>query len=220
LKALYLHAAYLVNLASPDEMIRIKSIKSLTDHFRIANMLRAQGLIFHIGSGREAPRDEAIRNVIQGMQAVLHEVSGETLLLMENSAGGGGKIGSTIADLTLLLKGVDSKRVGICFDTAHAFEAGVFSYEPQAVKLFFDEWQKQLGLESLRVMHLNDSKTVFNSHHDRHENIGKGHIGLPGFKVLARETRIRHLPWILEVPGFQGEGPDKENIDIVKSLFS
>jgi endonuclease IV len=106
------------------------------------------------------------------MKEVLKQVKGKTQLIMENSAGGPNKIGHNIEDLAVILKMVKSSRVKICLDTAHALEAGLIeSYTPRLIKKFFDEFDNLIGLEHLSVLHANDSKTPYNSHHDLHENI-------------------------------------------------
>ncbi|MBI5153155.1 MAG: deoxyribonuclease IV [Parcubacteria group bacterium] len=216
----YLHAAYLPNLATLDDGMYEKSLKNLSDHLMIAERMGADGLIFHVGSGKEAPKEEAIKKAVLGMKRILKLVPGKTKLVMENSARGGQKLGSSAHEMGLMLKGVDSSRIKICIDTAHAFEAGIVEgYTKKNVKQFCDEWDKEVGLENVVALHVNDSKTVFNSHHDRHENIGEGYIGLEGFENLAREKRLHDKAWILEVPGFDGNGPDKKNVDLLKSCF-
>jgi endonuclease IV len=105
-------------------------------------------------------------------------------------------------------------------DTAHAFESGIIrEYGAPEIKRFIDEWDKAVGLGNIVAIHANDSKTPWNSHNDRHENIGAGHIGLQGFRVLAKEKRLWDKAWLLEVPGFKNEGPDKKNVDILKKCF-
>jgi deoxyribonuclease-4 len=219
--AVYLHAAYLVNLASSSQDLYKKSVESLIAHLKIAGALGARGLIFHVGSGKGMDTERAIEQEIKGMKEVLDSVPGETFLIMENSAGGGSKIGSGINEIAQLLDGVCHPRVKVCFDTAHAFEAGlVGEYTPQTVRDFCNEWDRKIGLSELVVLHVNDSKTESGSHHDRHENIGEGYIGLSGFRALAKERRFWDKDWILEVPGFSSNGPDKKNIGIVSSLFT
>ena len=216
----YLHAAYLVNLASPDEEIYKKSIANLSAHLRIAEALGVRGLIFHVGSGKGSDSEEALKKEAKAMKRVLKDAPGKAWLVMENSAGGGAKIGSGIEEMQYLFEKVNSPRLKICFDTAHAFEAGlVESYTPENIKNLFDAWDDAVGLATIVTLHVNDSKTAYASHHDRHENIGEGYIGLDGFKALAKEKRLWNKTWLLEVPGFEGEGPDKKNIDIVRSLF-
>ena len=218
-KSVYLHGAYLPNLASPDESIFAKSVKNLRAHFAIAVKLEAQGLIFHVGSGKETPKEEGMKQAVKAMKEILESVPGPTWLIMENSASGK-KIGAWPEEMRTMLDGIGSPRVKICLDTAHAFEAGLIEhYTPEGIKTFLDKWDKEVGLENIVALHVNDSKTVFNSHHDRHENIGQGHIGLAGFQNLAKEPRLWDKDWLLEVPGFDNMGPDKENIEILKSLF-
>jgi deoxyribonuclease-4 len=216
----FLHAAYLVNLASPDEMTRAKSIANLTIHLQIAEAIGAEGLIFHVGSGKEAPKDVAMGHVASGVKQVLKNAKGKAKIILENSAGGGQKLGSIAKEIGEILNLINSDRAKVCFDTAHAFEAGIIeSYSKENIKKLFDEWDQEVGLENFSALHVNDSKTVFNSHHDRHENIGEGYIGLDGFKNLANEKRINQLPWLLEVPGFDSTGPDKKNVDLLKDCF-
>ena len=218
-KSVYLHGAYLPNLASLDESIFAKSVENLRVHFAIANRLEAQGLIFHVGSGKERSKEEAMNQAIEAMKEILKDASGSSWLVMENSASGK-KIGAWPEEMRIMLEGIGSPRVKVCVDTAHAFEAGLIeSYTAENIKNFFDVWDKAVGIENIVAFHVNDSKTPFNSHHDRHENIGQGHIGLEGFKNFAKEKRTWDKDWLLEVPGFDNLGPDKENIEILKSLF-
>ncbi len=216
----FLHAAYLVNLASPVSSLRKKSTQSLSDHLKIADAIGATGLIFHMGSFKGGDLEEALQRTVEGMKSVLKNVPGNTQLIMENSAGGGSKLGVNPQQLGYLLKKVDSSRVKVCIDTAHAFEAGIIEeYTPALVKKFLQDLEGEIGLENIVALHVNDSKTPPGSHHDRHQNIGEGYIGLKGFQSLAGEKRLHNKAWILEVPGFDGEGPDKKNIEILKSLF-
>jgi deoxyribonuclease-4 len=216
----YLHAPYLVNLASPDGEMLKKSVKNLSDHLRIAHLVGANGLIFHVGSGKEMPKAEAMERAIEAMSFVLESVPGDVELVIENAAGGGQKLGASAHEIGEMLERIDSPRLKVCFDTAHAFEAGIIeSYTPEHIKKLFDEWDREVGMQNIVALHVNDSKTAYNSHHDRHENIGEGHIGLLGFQSLARESRLHDKAWILEVPGFDGMGPDKKNIEILTQCF-
>lgn len=219
--SVYLHASYLVNLASVSENIYKKSIKNLSEHLKIAELIGTKGLIFHLGSSKGFKKEGGLDREVSAMREVLKNVLGRSELIMENSAGGGDKIGSDISEMQFLFERVNSPRVKICFDTAHAFEAGMIEeYTKENVKKLFDEWDEAVGLENLVAFHINDSKTAYDSHHDRHENIGEGYIGLDGFCTLASDTRLLNKAWILEVPGFDGGGPDKKNVDIVKLLFN
>lgn len=217
----FLHAAYLVNLASPLASLRTKSVESLISHLSIARALDAEGLIFHLGSFGESERETGLKRTIEGMEKVLERVPGSTKLVMENSAGGGTKLGGNTSDFAFLIKHRPSKRVKVCLDTAHTLAAGFLEqYREELVKKFFDEWDKAVGMEEIVAVHANDSKAGPNSHVDRHENIGNGYVGLSGFKNLAKEKRLHHAAWMLEVPGEDDMGPDKKNLDILKSCFA
>lgn len=217
----FLHAAYLVNLASPSTDIRAKSVQSLAAHLRISELLESNGLIFHIGSGKELPKETALTFVVENIKKVLKDVPGRVKLIIENAAGGGQKLGAAAAEIGAILDAVASPRLAVCFDTAHAFEAGVVeAYRADTIAALCDEWDRAVGLERIVALHINDSKSAFNSHYDRHENIGEGHLGIESFRALAREPRLRDKAWLLEVPGFSGAGPDAKNIAILKSCFT
>jgi len=220
-RAVFLHAPYLVNLVTTNDEIFLKSIKVLIEHMQIAEMIGADGLIFHIGSmQKDSLRIKVLNRAVKGMKMVLKHAPGKTNLIMENAAGGITRVGSNFDDLAFLYNKMKSSRIKICLDTAHLFEAGLIdNYSSEKIKRLFDEFEKKIGISNLAVLHINDSKTAFNSHHDRHENIGDGYIGIKGFKNLAREKRINEIPWILEVPGFNNHGVDKKNIRLLNSCF-
>lgn len=216
----YLHASYLVNLGSDKGANRENSVLSLIDHMAIAEQIKAQGVIFHLGSSMSGTKEEALKFTVAGIKSVLKAVPGKTFLIMENSAGGGNKLGLDFGEIDRIMVRVGSPRLKVCLDTAHFFEAGgIDEYSKPKVKKLFDDFDEKIGLKYLVALHVNDSKTEYNSHHDRHENLGDGYIGLEGFKNLAGDKRLRGLDWILEVPGMDNSGPDKENIAILKSCF-
>lgn len=216
----YLHASYLVNLGSDKGANRENSVLSLIDHMAIAEQLGAQGVIFHMGSSMTGTKEEALKFTVTGMKEILKQVPGKTYLILENSAGGGNKLGLDFAEVGAIINGVGSPRVKVCLDTAHFFEAGgIDEYTKAKVKKMYDDFDQKVGLDRLVALHINDSKTPYNSHHDRHENIGDGHIGLDGFKALAGDKRLHDKDWLLEVPGFDNLGPDKQNMEIIRSCF-
>ncbi|MBI2645021.1 deoxyribonuclease IV [Candidatus Uhrbacteria bacterium] len=220
-EAIYLHAPYLVNLATLDKEMLKKSVALLTAHLKIADSIGARGVIFHIGSGKGRQKEFMTAHVVEAMKEILSSVHGDTQLIIENCAGGGDRIGVTAKEIGDIIRKIGSPRVTVCIDTAHAFEAGIIDeYSAEKIHALFDEFDKEIGIDRVVALHVNDSKTAFNSHHDRHENIGEGYIGLEGFKNLAREPLVQHMDWILEVPGFDDTGPDKKNVDILKKLFS
>lgn len=230
---IFLHGPYLVNLASPDPQIFKQSVRCLQIHLQIAEMMQAKGVIFHVGSGqpasparlpdeqagREVDKEKGIRQAAQAMIEILDAVPGTVCLIIENSASGK-KIGAWPEEVGSLMERINSNRVKVCLDTAHSLEAGLIEkYTPEKIEEFLDSWDKTVGLDQIVALHVNDSKTAYQSNHDRHENIGKGLIGLEGFRNLAKEKRLWDKAWLLEVPGFANQGPDKENIDILKSFF-
>lgn len=221
LQGAFLHAPYLINLGTPKKYLFEASVQNLQGHLTIAHLTGAQGVIFHVGS--TVDHDDlakAEKQVIGALRKILKAVPGKTQLIIENAAGGGSKIGATPDQVARLLEGVNSPRMKVCIDTQHAFAAGqVQSYTPPHIAEFLDRWFSAIGKNTLVALHVNDSKTEFNSHHDRHENIGQGSIGLAGFKNLAKEKRVNNLPWLLEVPGFDNEGPDAKNISLLKKCF-
>ncbi len=220
LEEVYLHAAYLVNLASPDQEILSKSVGNLAEHFRIAQELEADGLVFHIGSGKELPKRTAMEKVAEGVRSILKEIPGPAKIILENSAGGGQKLGSFPEEIGEMLELIDSKRAAVCFDTAHGLEAGLIpEYTISGVKTFFERWEEAVGWERTPVIHANDSRTAPSSCHDQHENIGRGYIGVQGFKNLAAIEAVRMKAWIMEVPGFDGDGPDSQNADLLREIL-
>lgn len=213
----FLHAPYLINLATENSDLWQKSVEALVGHLLIADQLKAFGLVFHVGSAGGS-KEAALQRVARGMIMVLERVPGQTQLIVENSAGGGQKIGISPVEIGFLIRAVASDRVGACLDTAHAFESGLL--HPQRIDRYLADWDDKMGLSYLRLLHANDSATDFNSGTDRHANIGQGQIGLEGFQVLASQESLNKLPWILEVPGFDGRGPDGKNIERLRNCFN
>jgi len=215
----YLHAIYLINLAGPDQTILARSVESLVQYLRIGADIGAEGVIVHLGSARGRPLSEAKAQVAAAIGRILGQVPDGPALILEHSAGMGESVGHRFEDLADILAAADSPdRVKICLDTAHLFAAGYPVADPEGLGWTLDEFDRLIGLDRLVVIHANDSKVPFNSGVDRHENIGDGHIGLEGFRVILGEPRLQNLPFILEVPGLDNKGPDRENIERLKRL--
>lgn len=215
----FLHASYLVNLATPDDELYEKSINNLSTHLQIANLLEAEGLIFHLGSFKNSTKPEAYKRQVKGMLKTLENAPGKANLIMENSSGGGNKLGTTIEGIGEMFRAADNPRIKVCIDTAHSFGAGLLeTFTPKELKAFTEKCDKAFGLENLTVLHINDSKVPFDSKKDRHENLGQGLIGLQAFKNLAQTPHLKDLPWLLEVPGLEGDGPDRPNIEILEKF--
>lgn len=213
-----LHAPYLINVASEKAQVAAMSRTLLKNHLAINNALGADGVIFHIGTRGSATKAEAEKKVVTALKTILHQEK-EGRLLIENSAGAGNLVGATLEEIGSIIEAVDDKRLGFCYDTAHGFEAGVLTdMTDEGVNKFVKNINKTIGLDRLWVIHANDSKTPANSNKDRHENIGDGYIGSEGFRALTKNNKLRSVPFILEVPGVDGDGPDEENIKRLLAL--
>ena len=213
----YIHASYLINLASEDENIKKKSIKSLKEAINYANYIDAEGVVYHPGSPRGGLREKALEREIRAVIEILEKTEKGNLII-ENTAGLK-KIGTTPEEIGGILKKVNSKRLKVCIDTAHSIESGIIdSFSSENIEKWILRWKREVGLRNISLLHINDSLTGAGSHHDRHANIGEGFIGINGFKNLMKFKEFKNIPWILEVPGFNNEGPDKKNIDILKNI--
>ena len=219
IESVYLHAPYLINLASYKKGLQKISYHALRDHFKICSLIGAEGLIFHLGSHKETTLRKGISQTISAVKKILKEVSGKSQLILEVSSGGGSKIGDSLEQLALLFNGIKDSRASFCFDTAHAFTAGMIDYSPASTNKFIKEWDEMIGLKNISVIHVNDSRADFGSKVDRHENLGKGKIGLSKLKRFAARAEFRKIPWLLEVPGISNEGPDKQNVNILKRML-
>ncbi|MFH2019198.1 MAG: deoxyribonuclease IV [bacterium] len=219
LSPVYIHALYLTNLASDSAELREKSKKALIMDMQNCAAIGGAGVVLHIGSHQGRGWESARELVISEIKEVLAHTPKEAILLLENSAGQKGKIGS-LAELHDILSVLNSPRLKICLDTAHAFEAGYNFAVPTGLEIWVSEIKKYLTPQKIELLHLNDSKTPLNSGHDMHQNINDGYIGKEGLKRIINHPLFSSLPLILEVPGLEGGGPDKANLDRVKALFS
>lgn len=222
IKEVFFHASYLVNLAD-DGRIGDESKKSLIAELNVASQLGIVGSIVHIGSFKgnlpavwDVSQDKKYSVLINNINEVLTCTPTDTFLIIENA--GNKKIGQNIDEIASIIRDVDNERLKVCLDTCHLFSAGYELSTKEKVDTFFDEFEKKIGLKKLVVFHMNDSKDPFNSGRDRHENIGEGTLTLEPFKLLLHDRRTHNLPFIIETPGFDGKGPDKKNMDILKSL--
>lgn len=219
IEKVFMHAPYLINLASPKKKLQTLSRELLLKHTKIGDLLGVDGVIFHIGSRGGMEKDAAHEIIISSLKKILEETK-TTPLLMENTAGAGNLVGDSLEELTTLFNEIKSDRMGVCIDTAHAFASGMIKeYSKKELDAFFSDVGKGIGMGAIQAIHLNDSKTEAESRKDRHENIGEGKIGDENIKRFIKRKEIQHIPLLLEVPGFDKEGPDKKNIDRVKSYI-
>src|SRR3989344_2809444 len=175
--------------------------------------LKIKGSIIHLGSFKDMPdMPTLVNNIIE----VLKKTTEESLFIIENA--GNNKIGKDLKEIAEIINQVNNPRVRVCLDTCHLHAAGYDFTTSEKLDKFIIEFDKLIGLKKLELFHINDSKDPFNSGRDRHENIGRGSIGLKTFKLLLNHPITKHLPFIIETPGFDENGPDKQNLDILKSL--
>jgi len=214
----FIHAVYLINLASPEDELLRKSTDTLTAELDLAARIGADGVIFHVGSHMGSGFDHALPRIAASMKEALDRTPDDTLLLIENNAGAGRSVGSVFSEISAIMNAVDNPRVRICLDTCHAHAAGYNVATIAGLKETVDEFQRELGADNLAAIHANDSKTELGSGKDRHENIGQGSIGIKAFRRMVRNRVLRKAAWLLEVPGYEGGGPGKADIDMLKAL--
>jgi len=215
----FLHLPYLPNLAAAKRELYLKSINSLCEDLRRAETLGIPFLIVHVGNRVSLGEEEAIRKVVGGINQSLERVSNRVSILLENTAGQGTELGFHFSQLGEILHGVkNKKRIGICLDTAHAFAAGYNLSTKKGLDETLKEFDRLIGLKYLHLLHLNDSKTPLASRSDRHWHIGKGHIGLKGFRNIVNHPLLTHLPGIMETPRKDQED-DARNMKVMRSLI-
>jgi len=214
----FLHAIYLINLGTPNEDSLKKGIDSLIKYMNLAADIGAAGVIFHPGSHGGRGYEAVLPQTVDAIKTVLDASPDGPCLAVENMAGMGQHIGAKFDELGGILKAVDSPRLKICLDTQHAFAAGYDLTNPQGIKAMLDELDAGPGSANVAAVHANDSKRVCGSGVDRHDNIGDGFIGEEGFAAIMGDPAFAEVPFFLEVPGFEGKGPDQRNIDILKKI--
>ncbi len=218
------HASYLINLASPDDALFQKSIDALVVELERANALELEGLVVHPGAYTTSDEQSGLRRIVDGVTEGLGRVEpGSCRLLLENTAGQGSCLGHQIEQLAAIWDGVDQpERLGICLDTCHAFAAGYEINNPAGLRELTDRLRDQLPAASVRALHLNDSKKPLGSRVDRHEHIGRGEIGLDGFRLVLGDPLFCELPGYLETEKGtdeeSGEPWDRVNLRVLREL--
>ncbi len=214
----FAHAAYLLNLASTDALIRQRSIDNLISSLVCADRIGLAGVVVHVGSSRGQSVEEAEVQVASALERVLAQQATGRIVL-ENSAGSGELLGSRFEQLGRLLDRLGrDPRLGLCLDTAHTFASGYDLRTDEGIARALDEVERFIGLDRLLLVHANDSKVDLGSAVDRHENIGRGLLGEAAFARLLAHPALRQLPWVLEVPGYDDKGPDLQNLLDLKRL--
>ena len=218
--AVSIHALYLINLASPKDDIYEKSVATLRSTVDTACAIGAEAVVFHVGSHLGSGFEAGLERVVPALQLVLERCDDATWLCMENSAGTGGTIGRSLEELAALYEALDHHpRLGVCLDSCHLYASGYDVTKPAELDRVVDEVDRAFGLDRLRVLHVNDSKTPLGSNRDRHDNIGDGLMG-EKLAVFLGHPKLRGLPALLEVPGADGHGPDAEQMKRLRTLYA
>jgi len=210
------HALYLVNLASRDREIRSKSFDALQATMETAREIGADAVVFHVGSHLGYGFDDAVKVVAPALRALLELTTDELWLCVENAAGAGGTIGRSVAELAVLCDSLDGHpRLGVCIDSCHWWASGVDVTDAEALDQALKELDTGLGLERLRVLHINDSKTPLGSNRDRHDVVARGLLG-NGLATFLGHTAFRELPAVLET--WPEDGLSPADMDLLRKL--
>ncbi len=216
------HDSYLINLAAPDPMILEKSVAAFANELQRAATLGIPFLITHPGSHRGVGVEAGLERFVDNMdRAITRSKTSTVMVLIENTAGQGTNLGSTFEEISFIISESQyGDGLGVCLDTSHAFAAGYDIRTRVTYEDTLSKFDQIIGLERLKFFHINDSKRPLGSRVDRHEHIGKGEIGLAGFRLLLNDSRFRQHPMVLETPKGKELKEDKENLRVLRSLIA
>lgn len=212
---MYFHASYLINMAD-NERIGDLSRKNLIQELNLAHKMGIKGSIVHLGSFKGGKKNYS--QLFKNIEEVLRKTPPQTLLIIENA--GNKKLCCELDELAFIVNELKNERVKVCLDTCHLWAGGYDLSTKEKYDSFFSEFSEKIGLEKLEALQINDSKDTLSSYRDRHENLGQGTIPLEEFRLIVTESPTKNLPLILEVPGINKEGPDRQNMEILKNLTS
>lgn len=214
------HDSYLINLAAPDPTTLERSVAAFAEELQRAATLGIPFLITHPGSHRGDGVEAGLQRFVQNMdRAITRSKTSTVMVLIENTAGQGTNLGSTFEEISFIINESQySDGLGVCFDTSHAFAAGYDIRTRVTYEYTLSNFDQIIGLEKLKFFHLNDSKRPLGSRVDRHEHIGKGEIGLAGFRMLLNDQRFQQHPMVLETPKGKELKEDKKNLKVLRSL--
>jgi deoxyribonuclease-4 len=214
------HATYLINIGSPDAATREKSIKGVIDELERCDILGIPYLVLHPGSFTDSSIEQCLEAIVASLHTAFTQSKTKAMILLEIMAGQGSTTCYTFEQLAYILKENSHKsRLGICFDTCHAFAAGYDFRTPDTYQKMWREFDAIIGLEHLKAIHLNDSKKELGSRVDRHEEIGQGQLGLGAFKLIMNDEQLFDVPKILETPNDDLQDYAK-NMEILKKLIT
>lgn len=196
----YIHTPYYINLCSDKKILRDSSVSIIREELVRGSLLRVQYVMTHLGSSKDLNREQAVDLIIEGLHEIMDGPSLYTKLLLENTAGQGATVGDSFEELRKILDGVIGFDIGICIDTAHLFAAGYDIRSDDSLNKTLEELSKTIRIENIVLFHGNDSKVGLGERKDRHEHIGKGKIGIEGFKNIVRNPAFKNINMIVETP--------------------
>ena len=214
---LAVHIPYVLNLATPDPEMHAYAVNMVREDMTRANLLGARFLVLHMGSHRGAGEEMGLAQVVLALQEALQDYTGATMLLLENTAGGGAEVGYTFEHLAMVLRGINHDKTGICFDTCHGFAAGYDLSDEKTVDGTMNALDRIIGVQHLKLVHANDAMFPLGSRKDRHAHIGSGYIGKRGFRALLHHPALDNVPFILETP-VNEEGDYRSNLEMLRRL--
>ncbi len=218
----FVHATYLINLATGDPELYAKSVAALTHNLAVGRAMGASGVVLHLGSHRGAGFDEVVEPVAAALRRALDEAGDAPLgvscpILIENAAGAGGTVGRSLEEIERVIDAAGAPEgLGVCLDTQHLWASGVDYATPDGAEAVVEEVARRVGAARLACLHLNDSKVELGANRDRHANLGEGTIGA-ALESLVGHPAIRALPLLLEVPG-AGGGPRASDVAAAREL--
>lgn len=218
IKTVVAHAGYLINIGSSITAVQEQSVVSLAEELQRCTLLDIPYLVLHPGTSTGPDFATSINTIIKNLDNVFDHNQGNTVILLENMTGQDSTFGTTFEQLSLICNALQNKkRIGICFDTCHAWASGYDFSTKTSYELMWEKFDWTIGLEYLKVIHVNDSKKPYHSQIDRHEAIGSGTIGLEAFKLIMNDERFDQIPKILETPKVSLDD-DLHNLKILETL--
>lgn len=215
-KTAFSHASYLINLASNENALWLRSTEALIGEVRRCDLLGLAFIVLHPGSAKGSGEQEGIKRVVKALKDVIHATDESLIkILLENTAGQGTSIGYKFEHLRQIMDGVDSERICVCFDTCHAFAAGYDIRTKSGFEATMESLDRIVGLRRLMAIHLNDSKGDLGSNRDRHEHIGKGKLGIEPFRQIMK--RFQHTVKVIETP--KEDRMDEVNLRVLRELM-
>ncbi|MEY4613896.1 MAG: Endonuclease 4 [Planctomycetota bacterium] len=218
------HNSYLINLASPDDGMFAKSIEAFVDEMQRAEQLELDYLVAHPGSHLKTGEEAGISRIAHGLDEIHRRCPDfKVMILLEITAGQGTNLGCKFEHMAGILKlAKHAEKLGVCFDTCHAFAAGYPLFPKADYDATWQEFDTLIGIKKLKAFHLNDSKKGLGSRVDRHEHIGKGALGLEPFRLILNDPRFASLPMVLETPKEEGDNHDMDgvNLTVLRNLIS